>query len=83
MDNASYGWFLTNVVNNQYGKWPIVVGSANFDQSKFDVASVAGNIHFLYAQFYLFFIKPLLKETCLIEYSILQEFHKEDIVTLV
>ena len=29
-------------MNNDYGKWPLVVGSSEFDQEKFDHATVAG-----------------------------------------
>ena len=29
-------------MNNGYGKWPLVVGSSEFDQEKFDHATVAG-----------------------------------------
>ena len=44
INNTGYGWFLDNIVNNEYGKWPLVVGSANFEGGKFDPAEVAGNI---------------------------------------
>ncbi len=29
-------------MNNGYGKWPLVVGSSEFDKEKFDHATVAG-----------------------------------------
>jgi hypothetical protein len=44
INNTGYGWFLDNIVNNNYGKWPLVVGSENFEATKFDPAIVAGNI---------------------------------------
>ena len=40
---AGYEWFLTHVVNNKYGGWPLVKGSDEFDEDAFDVAEVAGS----------------------------------------
>ena len=42
IEGKGYDWYLDNIVNNDYGKWPLVVGSSEFDQEKFDHATVAG-----------------------------------------
>ena len=39
---AGYEWFLTNVVNNGNGGWPLALGSDRFVEDDFDVAEVAG-----------------------------------------
>ena len=42
INNVGYVWFLDHFVNNEYGKWPLVVGSAEFIVDKFDPATLAG-----------------------------------------
>ena len=42
IEGKGYHWYLDNIVNNGYGKWPLVVGSSEFDKEKFDHATVAG-----------------------------------------
>ena len=42
INSTGYSWFLDNVVNNEYGKWPLVVGSDEFVAVDFEMATVAG-----------------------------------------
>ena len=42
IEGKGYHWYLDNIVNNGYGKWPLVVGSSEFDKEKFDHSTVAG-----------------------------------------
>ena len=39
---AGYEWFLTNIVNNHNGGWPLAIGSDKFVDADFDLAKVAG-----------------------------------------
>ena len=43
INNAGYGWFLDHFVNSEYGKWPLIRGSAAFIKETFDPAALAGN----------------------------------------
>ena len=43
INNAGYGWFLDHFVNSEYGKWPLIRGSAAFIKEIFDPAALAGN----------------------------------------
>ena len=44
INKKGYGWYFDNIVNNKYGKWPLVVSSDNFEVDKFDVATVSGRL---------------------------------------
>ena len=44
IEMEGYEWFLTNVVNNNNGGWPLAIGSDRFVEADFDVAEVAGKI---------------------------------------
>ena len=45
IEMAGYEWFLTNVVNNGNGGWPLAIGSEKFVEANFDMAEVAGNLY--------------------------------------
>ena len=42
INQKGYGWFLDNLVNNNHGGWPLIVGSNNFKAEDFDPIDVAG-----------------------------------------
>ena len=41
-NQKGYGWFLDNLVNNNNGGWPLVIGSNKFKMEDFDPTLVAG-----------------------------------------
>lgn len=51
IEMAGYEWFLTNVVNNGNGGWPLAIGSDNFVEADFDMAEVAGMCKRQYGQY--------------------------------
>ena len=42
INQKGYGWFLDNLVNNNNGGWPLVIGSNKFKMEDFDPTLVAG-----------------------------------------
>ena len=42
INQKGYGWFLDNLVNNNNGGWPLVIGSDKFKTEDFDPSLVAG-----------------------------------------
>ena len=38
VEMAGYEWFLTNIVNNHNGGWPLAIGSDKFVDADFDMA---------------------------------------------
>ena len=42
INQKGYGWFLDNLVNNDNGGWPLVIGSDKFKVEYFDPAFVTG-----------------------------------------
>ena len=42
INQKGYGWFLDNLVNNNFGGWPLIIGSNNFTEKDFDPSIVAG-----------------------------------------
>ena len=42
INQKGYSWFLDNLVNNNFGGWPLVIGSDNFTKNDFDPSIVTG-----------------------------------------
>ena len=45
INEKGYGWFFDNLVNNNNGGWPFVIGSNNFEEEDFDPSLVAGKLY--------------------------------------
>ena len=45
INQKGYGWFFDNLVNNNNGGWPFVIGSNNFEEEDFDPSLVAGKLY--------------------------------------
>ena len=69
IEKTGYDWFLHNIVNNENGGWPFVIGAAKFENEKFDFANVSGNKNYLLLTFSLKFVSKYLS-TIMINFDI-------------